>query len=125
MAGHPINDQIKIKVDADAFGFGGQKKGVETGVVVELPVNMMYFGFHNFGFDTSLDNDGALQHLLDYYQQLLNTRVFWESLQDRGRRFKEGNEEFVYIKMSDILFYSDNVDDDIQLALDQGGFNPA
>lgn len=124
MAGHPVNDQVKVLVDSDEFGFGGVKKGVESGVVVEVPEKLIYLGFHSFAFENSFDNNEALAQTQIYYNQFLNKRIFWESFQDRGRRFVEGKKEFVYIKMTDILFYADNVDDDIQLAVDAQAFNP-
>lgn len=124
MAGHPVNDQVKVLVDSDKFGFGGAKKGVESGVIVEIPEKIMYFGFHSFAFEDSFDNTDALDAVLEFFKQFLNKRIFWESFQDRGRRFIEDEKEFVYIKMTDILFYADNVDDDIQLAIDAQAFNP-
>lgn len=124
MAGHPINDQVKVLVDTDSFGFGGAKKGVESGVVVEVPKELVYLGFHSFAFENSFDNTEALKKTQAYYNKFIDKRIFWESFQDRGRRFVEGKEEFVYIKMTDILFYADSVDDDIQLAVDAQAFNP-
>lgn len=125
MSGHPFGDQVKVLVDSDSFGFGGAKKGVESGVVVEVPDKLIYLGFHSFAFENSFDNAKALKETREFYAKLLSKKVFWESFQDRGRRFVEGKDEFVYIKMTDILFYADSVDDDIQIAVDPQAFNPS
>lgn len=122
MAGHPVGDQLKIKVDSDTFGFGGSKKGVETGVVVESPENIFYVGFHSFAFENSFMNGEKLDDFDKLAKSYIGKRVFWESLQDRGRRFVEGKDEFAYIKLTDIIFYADSVNDDIQLA-GEGGFS--
>lgn len=119
---HPINDRLKVKVGSDVFGFGGSKEGVESGVVVEVPEELIYLSFHNFGFENSLTNPEALEKVLAFYKKLMGKKIAWESLQDRGRRFTEGDNEFVYIQMTDVLFYADDVDDDIQLA-QKGGFS--
>lgn len=121
MSGRPINDRIKVQTSSDKFGFGGAKEGVESGIVVEVPDILIYLSFHSFAFESSLFSD-KLKEVQAYYNKLMGKKIFWESLQDRGRRFTEGENEFVYIQMTDVLFYADSVDDDIQLA-QKGGFS--
>jgi co-chaperonin GroES (HSP10) len=105
----PFGDKIKVKIEKDEFGFGGEVANTESGIVLEVPDKIAYFGFHSFAFESSLSNDDVLEKVLKFYQDLKGKTVYWESLQDRGRRFKEGDEEFVILNMSDIIAYSDDV----------------
>lgn len=111
---HPISDNIKVRIDPpNRHGFKGGDESIagESGVVVEMPVISGWLGFHSFAFENSFDNGGALEEALTKYGELLmGKRVFWESFQDSGRRIKEGDEEFVFLKLTDIIAYSDDVD---------------
>lgn len=119
MAGHPVNDRFKVKVETDKYGLGGNnKRGTESGTVVEVPDILIYFSFHSFAFEDSFMNEDKLAKLQGYYNQFKGKRIFWESFQDRGRRFVEDDGEFVYVQMSDLLFYADSEDDNIILAED-------
>lgn len=119
MAILPINDQLKVKVDnTDEFGFGTEKKGVETGVVVVVPDIMIYLGFHSFSFEDSFVNEDKLKIIQQYYSKLLNKRVWWESFQDRGRRMKEDDGDYVYLKMTDIMCYSDDIETKAEMVED-------
>lgn len=112
MSIHPTNDRFKVLVSKDEYGFGGETKGTETGIVVEVPDMMIYLSFHSFAFEHSIVDDKLLKKVNDYYKQFLGMRIFWESLQDRGRRFKEGDNEYVFLQMTDLLAYADSADDE-------------
>lgn len=108
----PISDNIKVKVDApDPHGFSnGESVAGESGVVVEFPKITAWIGFHSFAFEDSYLNAEKNLDLLENYKELLmGKRVFWESFQDSGRRIKEGDEEFVFLKLTDIIAYSNDV----------------
>lgn len=108
---HPVNDRFKVKVDTDKYGFGGdENKGHESGVVVEVPDTLIYLGFHSFAFEDSIMNEAKLKKIQEYYNQFKGKRIFWEAYQDRGRRIKEGEDEYVYLQMTDLLAYSDETD---------------
>lgn len=112
MSWHPIADQCKIRITGDKYNFGPLKVGKEKGIVVELPDKLHYFGMHSSQMDSSFMAQEELDHMLDYYKEtLLGNAVAWESLQDRGRHFTEGEDEFVYLKLSDILAVADSEDD--------------
>lgn len=112
MALHPVNDRFKVQVDSDLYGFNGEDtKGSETGIVVEVPDMLIYLSFHSFAFERSFDSE-KLDQIREYYNQFLGKRIYWESFQDRGRRIKEGNKEFVYLQMTDLLAYSDEVEEE-------------
>ncbi|CAB4132499.1 hypothetical protein UFOVP253_27 [uncultured Caudovirales phage] len=115
---HPINDKIKVKITKDEYGFGGEKVGVEKGVVVEIPEDILYLGFHSFAFEDSLMGNTA--NVQAFYNKLKGKLVFWESLQDRGRRFKENDEEFVFLNMTDIIAYSNDLNINVEI-VDQTG----
>lgn len=115
----PVNDKLKIEVSANEYGFGDAKAGVEKGIVVEVPKDMLYLGFHSFAFDTSLSSI-ELKEIQKYYNKFKGKLVFWESLQDRGRRFKEDGKEYVFLNMTDIIAYSDDPNINVEV-VDQTG----
>lgn len=118
MSLHPVNDRFKVKIDKSEYGFGDANVGAETGIVVEVPDVIMYLSFHSFAFEYSFGAD--LEPYQKYYNQFLGKRIYWESLQDRGRKISEGEDEFVYLQMTDLLAYADDVDDKASV-VDQTG----
>lgn len=115
MALHPTNDRFKVKVDRDDYRFvGAQSEGTETGIVVEVPDILIYLSFHSFAFEDSFGNKEALADVQKYYSDFLGKRIYWESFQDRGRRIKDGDDEFVFLQMTDLLAYSDDENDKAQ-----------
>lgn len=117
---HPVNDKIKVAVSSNEYGFGDAKAGVEKGIVVEIPEKLLYLGFHSFAFDNSIADKDISQTVMDYYKQFKGKLIFWESLQDRGRRFKEDGKEYVFLNMTDIIAYSDDPDINVEV-VDQTG----
>jgi hypothetical protein len=121
MALVPVNDSLKVLVKGDDYGYGnGDSGGVETGVVVQVPDMMIYLAFHSFAFEQSIANDEILGKVQQYYNQFLNKKIYWESLNDRGRKIKEGDKIYVYLKMTDIIAYSDDLEDEAYV-VDQVG----
>lgn len=116
----PFNDKVKIEVATDQYGFGDGSTRKEAGVVVEVPDVMMYLGFHSFAFEDSIANEEKLKKIQAFYNELKGKKVIWEALKDSGRHFKEGDKEFVILNVTDIIAYTDNVDDEIQ-TVDQTG----
>jgi len=113
MALHPVGDQLKVKIDTNKYDFGPSKPGDETGVVVEIPEVIHYFGKHSQSLEASFMAKAQLEELLSYFGTLVGKRVVWETLQDRGRHFKEGDSEFVLLKMTDIIGFTDSVDEEV------------
>lgn len=125
MSLHPVNDRFKVLVDKPEIDFGGDdKKGFETGVVVELPDELIYLSFHSFGFENSLAEPERLEAIAKLYRKFLNKRVYWEAYQDRGRRIKDGDDEYIFLQMTDVLAYSDEIDEKAEVVTDsrEGGF---
>lgn len=126
MALHPVNDRFKVKLDKDKFGFGGEKVGAETGIVVEIPDIMIYLSFHSFAFEDSIVDKERLTEIAAFYKGFVGKRIYWEALQDRGRKISEGADEFVYLQMTDLLAFADDVNDTAEV-VDQlgsaGSFN--
>lgn len=107
---HPVFDQVKVKLDAaDPHGFsGGESKSVESGILVEMPAITGWIGYHSFAFEDSYGAGGRNLELIESVAKLMmNKRVFWESHQDSGRRMKVGEDEFVLLKLTDIMAYSE------------------
>lgn len=109
MALHPVNDRFKVKVDQQRFKT--ETSGAETGVVVEVPDVLIYLSFHSFSFENSLVNSESLTKVQEYYNQFMGKRIYWEALQDRGRMIQEGEDQYVYLQMTDLLAYADDIDD--------------
>lgn len=109
MALHPVNDRFKVKISKQRFG--DTSSGAETGVVVEVPDILIYLSFHSFSFEDSLVNDDVLKKVQKYYNQFMNKRIYWEALQDRGRMISEGDDDYVYLQMTDLLAYADDVNE--------------
>lgn len=120
MALHPVNDRFKVKITKDEYGFGDENPGAESGIVVEVPDMLIYLSFHSFAFEKSLDNPGAMTEIQKYYEQFKGKRIYWEKLQDRGRMISEEDGDYVYLQMTDLLAYSDSVDDKATI-VDQTG----
>lgn len=116
---HPVNDKLKVEILSDG-PFSSEERGVEKGIVVELPAFTYSIGYHSFAFESSYGNAETNGDVLKQFQKLKDKLVFWESLQDRGRRFKEGDKEYAFINMTDIIAYSDNKDINVQ-TVDQVG----
>lgn len=112
MAVHPLNDRLKVRLDKDEFGLDNNRGSAETGIVIEVPEAVTYFGFHNFAFENSLANKETSQEIVDLYKKLIGKRVWWEKLQDSGRHMVEENDvEYVFLQMTDVLAYADDADD--------------
>lgn len=110
MALHPVGDQLKIKLDKSIMNLGPSKPGKETGIVTEVPEVIHYFGMHSSMMESSFMSPD-LPVLLDYFKDLIGKRVVWESLQDRGRHFSDGDDTFVLLKMSDVIGFTDDPDE--------------
>lgn len=121
---HVVGDNIKVEIETDSYGFkgGSTKAGAETGIVVEVPEVLHYFGKHNFSFDASFMDTDSLNLIRDYFQRFVGKRVWWEAFQDKGRHMQEGDKEFVILKMTDIIAYSDDPKSNAQIIHD-GGFS--
>lgn len=115
MAVHPLNDRVKIEIDQDPFQLESDKSLKETGIIVEVPDTLLYVGFHSFAFENSIANSEVLQKTQKFYNQLLGKRVYWEKLQDSGRHLKDGGKEFVFLQMTDLLAYSDSIDEKAEI----------
>ncbi len=120
MAIHPVNDRFKVRVEKNEYGFGDEDAGAETGIVVEVPDMLVYLSFHSFAFEDSFMDEMKLRKIQQYYNQFKGKRIYWEALQDRGRTLKEADGEYVYLQMTDLLAYSDDVDEKAEV-VDQVG----
>lgn len=120
MALKPVNDRFKVKITKDEYGFGGDNPSSESGIVVDVPDILIYLSFHSFAFERSFGDTDTLQKVQEYYNQFLNKRIWWEKLQDRGRMIAEEDGDYVYLQMTDLLAYSDDVNDTASV-VDQTG----
>lgn len=117
MAVHPANDRFKVKVETDPYQL---KDSVETecGVVVEVPDILIYLSFHSFAFEDSFASEEKLKKVQEYYKSFVGKKIWWEKFQDKGRRIKEADGEYIYLQMTDLLAYSDSDKEDAYLVQD-------
>lgn len=123
MTMHPDNDKIKIRISKDQFKLGvGDEKN--HGTLVEVPNEMIYLGFHSFAFEGSITNPEVLDKILKHYKKHIGKIVYWEALQDKGRRFQEGEDQYVILNMTDIITWDDEKEASAYLIDDirSGGF---
>ena len=109
---HALADNVKIKLDkSNPHGFKASGEATnesqESGILVELPDITNWIGMHSFAFERSFLAKIDISDLLEEYKKLIGKRVYYESFQDSGRRIKEGDDEFVFLKLTDIIAYSD------------------
>ncbi len=114
MALHPVNDRFKVEITKGFFE--NENASAETGIVVEVPDILIYLSFHSFAFEHSFGATTDLKLIQKYYNQFLGKRIYWESLQDRGRIISETDNndkttDYVYLQMTDLLAYADDVED--------------
>lgn len=123
MSLQPVGDKIKVRVSKDQFGLGANS-GSQHGTVIAVPDDLIYLGFHSFGFDHSMGDDETMKKVQKFYKNFLGKIVFWEELQDRGRRFQDGDDEIVLLNMTDIIAYEENEETKAYLIEDTraGGF---
>lgn len=120
MSLHPVNDRFKVRITKDEYGFGGDNPSAETGTVVEVPNIMIYLSFHSFAFENSIVDKKRLTEIARFYESFVGKRIYWEKLQDRGRMITEEDGDYVYLQMTDLLAYADNVDEKAS-SVDQTG----
>lgn len=110
MALVPIGDVIKVEIQTDEHGFGGETKSVDSGIVVAFADKFNFFGFHSFAFEDSFMSE-KLGELYNYYKdKLLGKRVFWTALSERGMVLKEGDKTYALIKITDLIAVADPED---------------
>jgi len=109
MALHPLIDKCLVRVADSGFMGASNATGRESGILEEIPTaeHMLYFGFHSFAFDSSLADESGLKKVHDFYTELIGKVVYWEALQDKGRRFESDGKEYVLLNLTDIIAYDD------------------
>lgn len=108
MAIHPLVDKCLVRVADSGYMGSSNATGRESGILEEIPTfdNMLYFGFHSFAFDDSLASE-KLSAIHTFYSNLVGKIVYWEALQDKGRRFEADKKEYVLLNLSDIIAFDD------------------
>lgn len=118
----PLGDQIKVELQTDTYNFGGaQKKGFESGIAVELPDRLNYFGYHSFAYESSLANRDVLDELYDYYKGLIGKRVYWTEMGERGLVYTLDDKTFAMIKLTDLVGFSNADVEALSLSGNNGG----
>lgn len=100
----PINDLAKILLDdQDDYGFGEQKDSAESGILVELPETLNYFGFWSFAFENSFMAKDTLDKLLKHYKSLVGKRVYWTALSEKGNILSDDKKRYAFVKLTSLI----------------------
>lgn len=103
-----LNDLAKIRLDNDDYGFGSAGKTTsESGILVELPDQLHYFGFWSFAFENSFMARKELDDLLSYWKSKVGKRVFWTALSERGNIIEKDGEKFAFVKLTSLIAEDD------------------
>ena len=110
----PLNDVALIEIEKNQYEISGMKlvggdskKSIGSGILVELPKEMPFLGFHAFAFETSLGETETLAKLWKYYSKLIGKRVYWTALSERGMVFNKDDKSYALIKLTDFVGYSE------------------
>lgn len=108
-----INDYIKVFLPPiDEYGFGGndgEEKGAESGIVVDMPDKLYFFGMHSFAYEASFMATEKLAELLAYYRKkLLGKKIWWSSMKERGQIIVEADgKRYAYLHFTDVMAASE------------------
>ncbi len=112
----PLNDLAKIRLESDKYGFGTVGKDTaESGILVELPSKLYFFGFWSFAFEQSFMARKELDELYDYWKTKIGRKVYWTALAERGNVIekkvqvdgKDVNEKYAFIKLTSLIAEDD------------------
>lgn len=106
----PINDLCKVQVSGKKKFIEDNKDTSESGILVELPDQFNYFGFWSFAFEGSFVEKDKLDKLHDYWKEKIGYKVFWTALSEKGNTIKEGDEVYVFVKLTSLIAYDDDPD---------------
>lgn len=110
----PLNDVALVEIELNQYKLNGlslaggdSKQGTETGILLELPKEIPYLGFHAFAFENSLADVQRLTVVADYYKKLIGKRVYWTALSDRGTVLSSEDKTYALIKLTDLIGWSE------------------
>lgn len=102
MALRPEADLAKVELDTEG-PFGNATKGAESGILVDIPEDLIYLGFHSFAWEKSFGNWATLDEYHQHYASLIGRRVFWTSMAERGSVLEQDGKKYAFIKLTDII----------------------
>lgn len=98
----PLNDLCKVDITNNDF-IKGDQGTAENGILLELPDKFNYFGFWSFAFEQSFMARDELDQIYAYYKDLIGQRVYWTAVSERGNILKEGDNQYVFIKLTSLI----------------------
>lgn len=102
----PLNDFAKVLVSEKKF-IKDTKDTSESGTLVSLPDKFNHYGMFSFAFEESFMNRAALDELYKYWEQYIGKKVFWLALSEKGAMLKEGDDTFVFMKLTSLIAVDD------------------
>lgn len=108
---HPLNDFAMVKVTSPKKQLIEVKKDTaESGILIELPDEFLYYGMYSFAYEASFMNHDALKKLYDYWSKHIGHRVYWLALSEKGAVIEHEGETYIGMKLTSLMFYDDNPD---------------
>lgn len=105
------NDYFLIEIEQNQYGFiEPGKEGIETGRVVAIAENPIYFGANTFMFDKSLMDKPLLQEIYEHYKQYVGKKVYWPAYTERGAVVQHEGKQYAHVKWSAIMSHIEEKD---------------
>ncbi len=120
MALRPLNDLCRIKLDDRGTFSAKTGDTANDGILVDLPDELLYYGFWSFAFEDSFMAKEKLGELMMYWREHIGKRVYWTALSERGNILREKDGDFAYVKLTSLIAFSD-ADDHAENVTDNKG----
>lgn len=117
----PLNDLCKIKLDERGTFSAKAGDTATDGILVELPDELLYYGFWSFAFEDSFMSKEKLAELLMYWRQYLGKRVYWTALSERGNILREKDGDYCYVKFTSLIAVGEADDKAENVTNEKGG----
>lgn len=117
-----INDLCKVLLESDEYGFGtADKDTAESGILVEVPEQLYYYGFWSFAFENSFMDKKNLDEILEYWKSKVGRRVYWTALSERGNILEQDGKKYAFIKFTSLIADDDADSTAVSLHADGSG----
>lgn len=104
----PLNDNILVEVTATSEDLGAivvdkGDEGYQTGIVVDVADDLIYYGSNSWVLESTLFDTKRLAQLREFYAKLKGKRVYWEAFASSGQLIEKDNKTYAIIKMSRVI----------------------
>jgi hypothetical protein len=110
----PFNDLMLVKLESSQWltskvetDHDDPLAGSATVVAIPNFDDILYFGSFNWAFDNSMLNEKTAHQIHAKMTALLNKKVYFEKLSDRGLTIQDGDDTYALIKLAKIIAYTE------------------